>query len=217
MMKTSAQTTPDSPSSIIASQLCEVPVELQGALPQLDSMRRYIRKHREAIGSPKLVADTREQLPELYNTFSTSSGEDFVKWDSEPEPCRIVLFSTNSNLQHLESSSHWFAVGTFKTSPLLFDQLYVISGLKIDGVAVSCFPLVFALTPNRTTATYRRLLQKLQELKPGLKPRSVMSDFEKASLAAYTEVFPHTERRGCFFHYRQANKRRIQRKNSAYF
>src|SRR5581483_10066797 len=75
---------------------------------------------------------------------------------------------------------------------------------------IYCVPTVYCLTPNRTTRTYTRILEKLKALRPGLAPTSIMTDFEQASLKAFAECFPQTDRRGCFFHFRQANYRKIQ-------
>lgn len=74
-----------------------------------------------------------------------------------------------------------------------------------------CIPAVFVLTPNRTTATYKRVLQKLKELRPSVAPNSIMSDFEQSFINASESIFPSAEHRGCFFHFRQANYRHVQR------
>jgi len=132
-----------------------------------------------------------------------------VKFDSGQQRDRIAIFTT-THLEFLQQSPHWFADGTFKSSPILFEQLYVIGGLRVQGKDLQYFPLVFCLTPNRTGDTYRRILRQLLELNPRMNPTSIMSDFEKAAMQAYTEVFPDAERKGCFFHFRQANKRHIQ-------
>jgi len=48
-----------------------------------------------------------------------------------------------------------------------------------------------------------RLLKKLKEIKNSLNPKSILTDFENASISAFKEVFPQIENRGCFFHLSQ--------------
>lgn len=85
--------------------------------------------------------------------------------------------------------------GTFKSSPSLFDQIFVIHGYR----SKASFPLVFCLTPNRLTSTYIWILQQLKILRTGLSPKMIMSDFEKASRNAFIEELPDAEGKGCFF------------------
>jgi hypothetical protein len=144
--------------------------------------------------------------------FLTQTNEDFLKKDSGPSQDRILIFSTDSHLDTLATSDHWFADGAFKSQPILFDQLFVIHALQMDGNNVTCVPLVYCLTPNRTTATYNKILGKLKELRPALAPISIMTDFERALLKAFSLCLPTVEQRGCFFHFRQANFRHIQSK-----
>jgi hypothetical protein len=141
-----------------------------------------------------------------------TQGEDFTKWDSGRANDKIVIFSTDANLDTLQRCAHWFADGTFKSSPILFDQLFVLHGYKADGANVICMPLAYILTPNRNSQTYKRVWEKLKILQPGLAPISIMTDFESPLLKAFSESFPRTERRGCFFHFRQSVHRKIQRK-----
>ena len=69
---------------------------------------------------------------------------------------------------------------------------------------------VYFLTPNRTKVTYRRMFEKLKELRPNLLPLSIMTDFEQATQNAFLDTFPSIELRSCFFHFRQCNYRHIQ-------
>ena len=101
----------------------------------------------------------------------------------------------------------WLADGTFKCNPPLFDQLFVIHGLRGNAT----FPLVYCLTPNRTAATYVRVLNALKSARPNLYPKTIISDFEQDLINAFNDVFPEVEQQGCFFHYRQSNLRQLQK------
>ena len=72
------------------------------------------------------------------------------------------MFSTEANLNLLEKTRVIFSDGTFAAVPTkLFHQLYSIHGVILGAV----MPLVFALLPNKTQATYNRLLEKIKEYK----------------------------------------------------
>ncbi|RWS06458.1 uncharacterized protein B4U80_07347, partial [Leptotrombidium deliense] len=71
-------------------------------------------------------------------------------------------------------------------------------------------PAIYALLPNKTDATYTRMLNVLKEKIPSLNPISILTDFEIAAQNAFKTVFPHVEIRGCFFHFSQAFYRQIR-------
>ncbi len=63
---------------------------------------------------------------------------------------RILVFSTDECIQLLRDSNNWFADGTFKTTPLLFYQLYTIHVYTHERMIAA----VYALLPNKKQATY---------------------------------------------------------------
>lgn len=67
----------------------------------------------------------------------------------------MIVLATEENLQLLSNAGVWLANGTFKISPPLFTQLYIVHGLVNNPVV----PLVYALLPNKTMNTYERLFQ----------------------------------------------------------
>ena len=75
-------------------------------------------------------------------------------------------------------------------------------------------PVVFALLPNKTQQTYRRLIQKIMELCPLFNPKSVMLDFERAAINAFEEKFSNATNSfsisGCFFHLQNSIQRKVQ-------
>lgn len=71
-------------------------------------------------------------------------------------------------------------------------------------------PLIYALLPNKTKCTYKRLIVELKKLQPNIKPSSIMMDFEVALHNAFEELFENVRIRGCFFHFCQCVWRKIQ-------
>ena len=149
---------------------------------------------------------SRSDLVLLESFTELRTGEQFLKFDSGDNNQRILIFSTDANVEQLSRSKHWYADGTFKTSPSLFDQFFVIHGSLDEHV----LPLVYVLTPNRTRATYDRVFQALKNLKSPLEPDTIMTDFEAASLSSFASAFPSSTQRGCFFHFSRCLWRHIQ-------
>ena len=71
-------------------------------------------------------------------------------------------------------------------------------------------PCVYALLPNKSTQTYRRLFQIVKRFRPNILPRTCIIDFEVAAKRAITEEFQGTSVQGCFFHLTQSVWRKVQ-------
>ena len=135
-----------------------------------------------------------------------SDGTPFLAYDSGPGADRILIFATPDGLQLLFEQRHWFADGTFKTAPGFFTEIYSLHVLYIETTIL----VVFALLPSKLRATYDRLLQALETLKPGIVPSTLMTDYEKAAISAFGAAFPGLEVTGCHFHLAQNVWRHIQ-------
>jgi len=62
------------------------------------------------------------------------SGEEFIIADIRRKRVgdRLIMFSLNEQIDLLLNSTTWFYDGTFKTVPLIFDQVYIIQCLVGD-------------------------------------------------------------------------------------
>ena len=119
---------------------------------------------------------------------------------------RILIFTTDDDLQLLQQCNHWFMDGTFSTVPTMYTQLYTVHGLTENRT----IPCVYVLLPTKQQQTYTYMFNQMLLLNPRLNPISVMCDFEKAALNALTAVFPQATLKGCFFHLTQNIYRHIQ-------
>ncbi len=135
------------------------------------------------------------------------NGTPFLLHDSGNTLDRILIFSTNRNLDLMSQCSHWFADGTFKASHPLFSQVYTIHAVKHSNV----IPTVVVLMPNKSEGTYTRVLNALKNLNANLNPTwNLKPDFEQAAIKAFRKAFPGSTQRGCFFHLSQCIYRQIQ-------
>ena len=199
-IKNRALLTQDNPSVIVADTSSSVAPVVFSALPQISYLKRTVQRTRQKNNLAPLNPQNLEQLHQLPDEYKlTSNGKPFLMFDSfdlfGSTNDRIIIYCTPDSLNLMSESDHWFADGTFKSSPLIFTQIYTIHVLKED----ICIPTLYALLPDKKTTTYIRLFEKLKENKPTLNPKSILTDFEHASINAFKQVFPNIENRGCFF------------------
>lgn len=191
---------------VIAESSVGVPSGVAGTLPSTQTLRRMTQRVRNATNnfqpSPP-SADVLVVPPEFQVTLK---GEPFLVFDSQPGPDRILIFSTQSNIEWLVSNPRWSCDGTFKTCPQLFMQLYTIH-IIVNNTSV---PLVYALLPDKREATYIRLFEVVKNLNASINPTGLMTDFERSSINAFGHVFPTAEKKGCFFHFAQCLWRKVQ-------
>lgn len=192
-LKDKAHSTHDSTQLIIANCSTEITNAVKAHMPSIPSMKRTVRKIRQgAVTVPQTVLD----LCVLDQYKVTSEGKPFLLYDSGAIENRILVFSTEDNLKALSKSNNWYVDGTFKTVPLIFNQLFMIHGIQ-ENLSI---PLVYALLPNKSTETYKNLFEQLKILSPDLHPTNVMSDFEQAIVNAVKSSFVGCRQHFCLFH-----------------
>lgn len=100
-------------------------------MPSVGSLKRSAQRVRGRNELPPPLPTTLENLiiPDDDRYRTTAGGSQFLLYDSGPGNNRIIIFATEQNLRMLAQSRHWFADGTFKTAPPLFEQLYTIHGI----------------------------------------------------------------------------------------
>ncbi|CAF3416437.1 unnamed protein product [Rotaria socialis] len=147
---------------------------------------------------PPLPSDQRFVIPPAYQT--TYGSELFLIYDKRKSAHggRLLIFGSEEQLNVL------FADGTFKVCPKLFEQLYVIIGLK-NGEAV---PVCFIFTSNRRHESYEAVFRCLKKMaiRMGceLKPSAIVCDFERAFINAVVKevsASPHSKELKCFLSY----------------
>ncbi|KAG8180604.1 hypothetical protein JTE90_018222 [Oedothorax gibbosus] len=207
-MKEKVKDTNDTPQNILCDVASGCSRSAAGQMPNSAALKKTIRRTRAQVSHVPVVPSSLNELdlPAVY--CKTEKGADFLLYDSGSTSSndRILVFGTNENLNFLQNSKHWFADGTFKTSPNLFTQLYTIHAIvKNENV-----PVLFALLPSKSEAIYKKLFNAIKSLNPQLNPQTILLDFERAAMNAFLASFPTASVRGCFFHFSQAIWRKIQ-------
>src|SRR5205823_8963479 len=104
--------------------------------------------------------------------------------------------------------------GTFKTVPVLFQQMYTIHAPVGGESNARVLPMVYALMTGKSEECYTLLFQELISLSEEadliLNPSLVLTDFEQAAINAAQNEFPDSVHKGCFFHLCQNVWRKIQ-------
>ena len=166
---------------IVQDTTATITRECAVALPKYKSLARSIQRQRGWGINPTTLKDV--AIPsELQLTLQ---GEKFLAYDSgSDDRKRLLIFSTEQNLDLVKSTAQWHADGTFKCCPALFYQLYTVHGV-LNGHTI---PLVYMLLKRKTRKLYLRALNELKEINPCLQLSRITIDFEIACLLAFEEL-----------------------------
>lgn len=211
LIKKRAAESRDTPAQIIQREANNVPGPSRSALPSDHAIKQAIQRtrSRHAPSEPNTLAEL-----DIPTNLRIVEGEHFFIKDRDVGTEKILIFSTVSNLVHLQKSEIWIMDGTFKTVPRLFHQLYSIHGFVGTGENKSIMPLVFALMTSKSQECYSALFQEIIDFAANndieLNPVRVLTDFEQAPINAITYEFPGAIAKGCFFHLGHSLWRRIQ-------
>lgn len=122
----------------------------------------------------------------------------------------MILMSTQENLRNLSKAKCWLMDGTFDVVPSIMQQLFTIHA-QIGNQVV---PLVYCLMSKKSIVAYEEVFYELMfhacQYGLELQPDTIISDFEKASVAAAKSYFPAATFKGCLFHLGQILWRRVQ-------
>ena len=185
--KEKAISTQETTHSITTQAYIGVSQAVAGQLPTPQQLKRNIRNARSVAAQVPANPASLFQLNIPPDYTVTHANQTFLLFDSNDGLDRIIIFSTQRNLQILASADKWYADGTFKSTPHLFKQLYTIHGIMNGDV----LPLVYVLMAKQTQESYEKLLLELQILEPTLSPSQIMTDFECAAINAFRSVFPN--------------------------
>ena len=206
-VKASATRTNDPPRRIVQDALVNASEEAAATVGSATNLREVVRRKRRREENYPQNPGRREDLLIPPTLRTTTDGRRFLQFDSGVgDGHRMLIFSTDTFLQHLHDAENWMCDGTFKVSPTLFYQVFTIHAVIRNNI----LPSVFVLLPNKQEATYERMWDEIKALKPGLSPSMVQIDFETGSMNAIRYAFPQAEVLGCYFHLGQSIWRKIQ-------
>ncbi|KAL3120951.1 hypothetical protein niasHT_005027 [Heterodera trifolii] len=132
------------------------------------------------------------------------NGEEIVLYDSRTvrigEKDVVLVFGSERTLNILrQNSGTWHLDGTFKASPTMWKQCFVVEASVNHRMCIG----VWGLLPGKHRRYYEEVLNFLRNRISPVAPRKVICDFEKAEMNAVSAVFPATNILCCMFHYGQ--------------
>lgn len=199
-IKDKALGTQDSSRTLIATELKNLHECAIAELPCPSNISRNIRRWRQKENKSPPIPQVRHGylIPEDYAKLST--GSLFLQYDSgEDDLERILVFASADGLSDLKKFKVWAGDGTFKCCPIIYYQLYTLH-IQTKDISI---PRLFALLPDKTEATYKRLFSVIKDLVQNHEPDRIVVDFEKAVINSLKAVFQETEVSCCLSHLSQ--------------
>jgi hypothetical protein len=206
VMKEKVVETMATPSSSQAEVCSTLGDHVLMALPERSVLSRTLQRTRKKVhespnGTPLLPpapVDMQFDIPDMY--------KEMVLFDSGREENRLILMGSREVLDGLARATVWLADGTFKVVPLLYFQLYSIHFVFGNGFNPAA---LYCLLPNKTAETYGRVLDEVHNLIPSAAPTTILVDFERAAMNAFSAHYPGAAVSGCYFHLTQSVSRKV--------
>lgn len=201
-LKCKADESMDNPSQIAQSVLKDVPSTSAPYLPNKNAMRQIVNRiRRNNTKSSTFLHEIPEEMAKINDKI-------FLHFNDEIDGIgRILIFTTEENLRHLDAAQYWIMDGTFRCTSDPFLQLYTIHALVGNDVSRRTIPLVYALLPCKTEDCYNFFFNELRNCGAlydlDLCPDYIITDFEMATINACRRVFDRSVHKGCFFHFTQ--------------
>ncbi|CAF1014998.1 unnamed protein product [Brachionus calyciflorus] len=177
-----------------------------------DNPRTIINKIQKSVSSDSAIELTRPNaMTQIINRARNASiCQSLFLWDDScpSDPNRIIIFSSEHNIDLMNDSSVLYVDGTFKVA-LIFKQVITIN-VNYRGKNL---PLVYSLLPNNQQVTYTRFFTMLinNEIKQMKSPDRFIVDFEMAIANSLKNLF-ESRICGSFFHYTQSIWRNVSLK-----
>ena len=171
-------------------------------LPKFRSIQSDLYKKRREFIPPNPPTASGLDVDSDWFLYNSVTKESMVKGDLQlSDGRRILLFSTDEHLKILSRSREILGDGTFRITPSLWTQVFIISAHVSQDVFV---PTVFAFLPDKIKESYdgmwSTLEDKLKENKLSLSAEYFMSDFELNIRNTFSDHFPEITTKGCAFH-----------------
>lgn len=174
-----------------------------------DTLKRAVGRARKSHDGAPPVPKSWEEMTVPPNLSTTVRGGQFLALDEFSTPGsaeKIIIFCSQDQKDVMRTAQYWVADGTFDVvSRTMFTQLFIIISMSQTGITV---PTLFALLPSKECSSYQRVFQYL--LDEGINPPgSLKTDFERAIIRGFLNVFPGSTVNGCDTHFKRALRRKL--------
>ncbi|CAG8664401.1 11295_t:CDS:1, partial [Scutellospora calospora] len=152
----------DPPAQIIQNTIANMPQNSYSYMPNTYALRKqinYVRK-KHLLSQPQSL----QEIDIPINLHQTIHDEQFLAKDIKYGEEKMLIFCIASNLKYLQNANYWIVDSTFKTVPILFQQLYTVHALVSRNNNATIFPIVYALMTDKSEESYLHFFQELIEL-----------------------------------------------------
>ena len=139
-------------------------------------------------------------------TYNKETGESIVKGDRQlSDGRRILVLSTDDHLDILARAGQILGDGTFRITPSLWHQTFIISAQVQDDIFI---PDVFCFLPDKTRNSYDEMFSMIKDALAdrglSVSAEFFMSDFEQNIRNSFSQLFPDVKPKGCHFYFAKA-------------
>ena len=192
-------------SALLNQEISKVPQSIRPEMPSDNAMKRSAQRIRRKNFPPE---PTCAQDVHLDGEWCKANGEEWLIYQNTRDENTCIILARKANLRKLKQSKVWYGDGTFDVSPKVFYQMYTIHSPVMGKI----LPMVYCLLSNKSSESYRQIFEVLNnEMQGECAVEKFRSDFEKAPIKEFLQVFPERSVEACFFHFAQANWCQIQR------
>ncbi|KAG0439212.1 hypothetical protein DMUE_2588 [Dictyocoela muelleri] len=124
---------------------------------------------------------------------------------------KLLLFTTNDNINILNKTKIWLGEGTLHSAPKNLNKIYIIHSLYFEKVLTLCYILM----ENRKEISYKKIFNYLTE-NIVTEPEYYIIDFEIAQYNLIKKKIKNTALYGCNLHFTQIMIRYIQKSGYLY-
>ena len=167
---------------------------------QISGLSRMVKRKRQAVNRHPSNPRDPENLTIPPEYTLSSSGESLMLWDSRysTQTRQSFLWGKSTNDCAMEDAEHWVIVGTLKSAPHLFTQLFTVHGLLPDGwhlpSSTDCF--LGKRRPSTGTCSRRPTAKETISLSPSCLTTRQLSttQFQKSTLPLHFAAASSTTR-----------------------
>uniref|UniRef100_A0A5S6QFP8 FLYWCH-type domain-containing protein n=1 Tax=Trichuris muris TaxID=70415 RepID=A0A5S6QFP8_TRIMR len=160
-VKSRAENALETPAMILNDTYQSVSSDVRAQMPSTKATKETIQRRMCDVSAATSQPANRASIviPEAYQTYGGQ--EQFLLYDSGlGDDDRLLIFGRHSYMAWSAHIKHLYADGTFKITPPLFAQVYILMAER-DGFVL---PVLYALLPDKQETTYRRMFEAVKEM-----------------------------------------------------